>query len=321
MIDQKLIRTICEEIQRQFDLISRAEALSDGQPRSHLYHYTTAQGFLGIIQTKHLWATNVLYLNDATELSDARDILQTELQASPILLLGTPSRPSSEISAVFEHLPLEHFIVSFCQDGDLLSQWRGYGSQGNGFSMGFSLAALAAVSVREENTHRGSFALRKVKYHRSEKVDLIKKRLSAINQILDPHAEALRPESEEDVRALLSIWNRIAACFHPVLALMKHPSFEEEHEWRLVRTLWRPPVPTVDWPVSVRMIGTRLSPYLPISWPLQAKSPLDGLKGIEEIRCGPSSNPVLKEMAARDLLIAEKSWHTRLVRSEVPLRA
>ena len=34
-----------------------------------LYHYTSLEGLLGIIESKSIWATNVLYLNDASELN------------------------------------------------------------------------------------------------------------------------------------------------------------------------------------------------------------------------------------------------------------
>jgi hypothetical protein len=33
--------------------------------------------------------------------------------------------------------PIDNFAISFCDDGDLLSQWRGYGSFGSGYAIGF----------------------------------------------------------------------------------------------------------------------------------------------------------------------------------------
>ncbi len=44
------------------------------EPPSILYHYTTQKGLLGIIQSKTIWATDILYLNDTMELKYAVDL-------------------------------------------------------------------------------------------------------------------------------------------------------------------------------------------------------------------------------------------------------
>ena len=49
-----------------------------------LYHYTSQDGLLGIIESRSLWATNISYMNDATEFGLSvrliRDRLLDELQ-------------------------------------------------------------------------------------------------------------------------------------------------------------------------------------------------------------------------------------------------
>jgi hypothetical protein len=86
MLDEGLITKLCEEIELRFEALAKSEAPEEPQPRGRLYHYTTADGLLGIIQTGQVWATNILYLNDASELSDARAIVQNELFDSPLKL-------------------------------------------------------------------------------------------------------------------------------------------------------------------------------------------------------------------------------------------
>ncbi len=39
----------------------------------YLYHYTTAEGFRGIIESQELWATSIYHLNDWTEFEHGRD--------------------------------------------------------------------------------------------------------------------------------------------------------------------------------------------------------------------------------------------------------
>ncbi|HMC13498.1 MAG TPA: hypothetical protein VKG67_04050, partial [Gallionellaceae bacterium] len=42
---------------------------SVNEAHAHLYHYTTAAGLQGIVESQQLWATNIAYLNDAEELT------------------------------------------------------------------------------------------------------------------------------------------------------------------------------------------------------------------------------------------------------------
>ena len=45
-----------------------------------IYHYTSINGLIGIIERKSIWATNILYLNDASELNYSKNILKEEIK-------------------------------------------------------------------------------------------------------------------------------------------------------------------------------------------------------------------------------------------------
>ncbi len=45
------------------------------QPPQRLHHYTTLNGLLGITASHSLWASDVRYMNDASELSYAADFV------------------------------------------------------------------------------------------------------------------------------------------------------------------------------------------------------------------------------------------------------
>ena len=49
------------------------------RPPGPLFHYTDANGLLGILEHKEIWATDALHLNDAQEFKHALSLLQTEL--------------------------------------------------------------------------------------------------------------------------------------------------------------------------------------------------------------------------------------------------
>jgi hypothetical protein len=318
--DDEIIK-IGRTIELRFEELSKEEAATDERPPDALHHYTSAEGLLGIVRSGQIWATNLLYLNDSSELSDALKILASEIEAIPLKLGDFAGTFSKSISFYSKDVALDHFVTSFCQDGDLLGQWRGYGAQGAGYSIGFVTPALLSAAKRRENNDRGACTLRKVKYTLKQKMQMIQRRISTLNEILEPVADELEPALDEEFRRLILLWHQIAASFRPTLALMKHASFEEENEWRLVRTLWRRSVPTVEWPVQVRTIRGQLAPYLPLSWALPNTSNPPEVQGIREVRCGPSLEPELKEKAVHDLLIAQNCWRVPVLRSQVPLRA
>jgi hypothetical protein len=50
------------------------------RPKS-LFHYTTAEGLYGILNSKRLWASHIFYLNDAMEFKYAVKLLKDEARA------------------------------------------------------------------------------------------------------------------------------------------------------------------------------------------------------------------------------------------------
>jgi hypothetical protein len=127
---------------------------------SSLFHYTSNEGAIGIINSACLFATHYEYLNDVSELSLAKDIVvpifERELRmlgpqliaegrldsrlltdhGENVFALDAKNIYASAIQTTDKTTPV--FITSFCRhpaDTDharngLLSQWRGYGSSG-----------------------------------------------------------------------------------------------------------------------------------------------------------------------------------------------
>ncbi|KQT37649.1 DUF2971 domain-containing protein [Methylophilus sp. Leaf414] len=147
------------------------QKVSDKYPE--LFHYTTAAGIEGIISSNSLWATHYAYVNDKEEFNaffDCRlpEIIQEcarsviseryqvdatamkEIDASgglEVNISNVVEALSSAIKDVSKNIYEPHFI-SFCgvhsnnQDKDgLLSQWRGYGTDG-GYIIAFKTKEL-----------------------------------------------------------------------------------------------------------------------------------------------------------------------------------
>jgi hypothetical protein len=116
-----------------------------------LYHYTDAAGLLGIVSSNRLWASDASFLNDPSE----------GLLFPQRIIEFMPQKPGG-LTALEEHIivlfeeglrnhpkPVSAFTTSFCDDGDLLSQWRGYGSFGSGYAIGFEPDSLVHVQLAQ----------------------------------------------------------------------------------------------------------------------------------------------------------------------------
>jgi len=135
-----------------------------------LYHYTTQNGLLGIIESNSIWATHAGYLNDASEFKRGLAIARRALDRfkfSSITPEGAGQTTTSSRDE-FERVMVEKFrsafkivdemdvfITSFFDEktsstamvgedpGDVLSQWRAYSQGSSGFSIGFDKAILS----------------------------------------------------------------------------------------------------------------------------------------------------------------------------------
>ncbi len=107
-----------------------------------LHHYTDSFGVQGIISSNSLWATATQFSNDFSEIEYAVSVAAE--------IVGEMWRDKKNLSP-WEELLVAHllrlldsplhsfgqpFIVSFCEEGDLLSQWRAYRAA-SGFSLAF----------------------------------------------------------------------------------------------------------------------------------------------------------------------------------------
>jgi hypothetical protein len=117
-----------------------------------LYHYTSQAGLIGIVQNSELWATKVHYMNDSTEFSLAldlaRDVITEGWGATEILGDVNSLPPRAKVAkqiwyAIDRITKVNIFVACFCEQSDLLSQWRGYSHGSYGYSVGFNAGKLA----------------------------------------------------------------------------------------------------------------------------------------------------------------------------------
>lgn len=129
-----------------------------------LYHYTSIEGFKGIIDSKEIWATAANHLlNDPTEITHAKEIALEILRKRKSDFNGKGELYNNCKSAIESSDRSKKFrcICSFSEEGDLLSQWRAYCPKG-GVSVGFSVPRISDndkyLEIQDGSPHDNYYA-------------------------------------------------------------------------------------------------------------------------------------------------------------------
>jgi hypothetical protein len=264
---------------------SLASFWGDDNPPATVWHYTTAAGLLGILEDKCIWATNIEFLNDASE-----NMRMWELVAKRIQERISPSKDSKALRELQDELVRrqEHmgrvFVSCFSAERDSLSQWRAY-SAGSGYSIGFSYDALAEFCVikssAKENFTRDISDRRfsRVKYISEEDTSLLDDFIDNLLNLADP---ALK---------------HIESFPHYVLRnnspFVKDSAFRSENEWRFSSSFGALQSNLKD-EIKYRPGRSHLVPYLAVS--LRSMAP----GYIKEILVGPGPSRDLDVVALKD---------------------
>ncbi len=201
---------------------------TDSKSDPYLYHYTSPEGLIGILEAGTIWATSLFYLNDSAELLTglrvARQILEKMRDDSP----GQIQRERldwllKELQSINPGSISPTFVCSFSRRGDQLSQWRAY-CRGGGYALGFPEDLLREVILKN------GFELRACVYVEDLQQELIR-------GIIERHvlnwidSAALAVKSDES-RFLVA--QRLGVDLIGTSSYIKHSSFSEEEEVRCV---------------------------------------------------------------------------------------
>ena len=92
-------------------------------PKKSLYHYTSREVFWLIMESESFLARHIMFSNDYEENMIGKKKIAQAMEQMKSLLTEPESLP---------------FMVCFCEEGDLLSQWRGYVREGVAMEFDFS---------------------------------------------------------------------------------------------------------------------------------------------------------------------------------------
>jgi Protein of unknown function (DUF2971) len=172
-----------------------------------------AKGLYGILKDRVLWATDFRFLNDKSEFIFGQHMIAEAIASrkDQLSLILSGMWPTAQ--EALQSVPL--FVASLCEDGDLLSQWRGYARLNDGYALAFRRAGLMRKSPCR---------LAKAIYSTDKQQEILRRVLDTSQRIyVDADSTDQPIIAGQTVMSLL-----LAVC------KFKDDSFRGENEWRLV---------------------------------------------------------------------------------------
>ena len=281
-----------------------------GTEAERIYHYTSAHGLKGIIESKCLWATDVWFMNDTAEATYGLHAIERFLNTRENPAQDSENAVSREAIEIIrswrEQDPYWNYIACLSENGDQLSQWRAYGF-GIGFSIGFDRGALERLFYPPVPVP-GKFTVRKVIYDPAEQ--------DRLNALLFQRAAAALSANFSDDEAQGAAFS-FALDAIQVAPAFKHRAFVEEAEVR-IHTYLVPGADSADDPeLKFRESAMGVTPFveIPLSDPGTTQ-----MSVIREVIVGPQRHPYQSQRAIEQLLVASGLPDIPVSLSRVPLR-
>ena len=298
-----------------------------------LFHYTSTEGFKGIIERNELWATSAYFLNDSKEIfygcQVAKKALDEWMSENPrpetSLSLGLARQVQEAFGDTFLNMKVVRpiFLSCFCENHDLLSQWRAYGKSG-GYSLGFQVPAadpIWGLGFKPEPTALTA-VWAKVEYNKDEQLRRCRAILDSLLSVFDdPNtAKAIAEVGAHPLCGYEIIFRRMIDLLLEEIVSFKSPAFASENEWRIVvRQRERIKQGQDDGskivkPYQFRSREGMLIPYIRLI------PPKDGGKlPIASVRSGPTNDPISTSLAV-PLLLEQNGFKARVSHSDISLR-
>lgn len=230
-----------------------------------LYHYCSTESFVSIISNKCIRLSSLTLSNDRKEGELIQDIL-LQIARDANLMPSVVARFERALRNSYEFFDGLGFCLS--ENGDLLSQWRGYADDGKGLSIGFNRKYLKALSERRKEADTPSYHLCKLVYDKRGQRRIAEKHFEKLRPLINdgafrnPTGTLLAP-TDGDERERIEKSTR-AAYFAIALAMLqmfeiKHPAFKEEREWRMVNFSFREFLD--DKGIKFRPAGDKIVPF------------------------------------------------------------
>lgn len=201
----------------------------DSPQPSHIYHYTSLEGLVGILTSGKFFLSDVMASSDRSEIRHGFE-LADEVLRSRIAHALCGSILKTLVHNPFLGIGETMFVyaVCFCPGSDVLTQWRAYSADG-GFALGVDFGKVVTRAVAAE------FAISKMLYDHRRQAALLESTLDHATSLFDRLNTqiALLPASEaQDCRDRFAF--EVGMSLVKSILRFKNEAFQSESEWRIL---------------------------------------------------------------------------------------
>ncbi len=225
--------SVCERHGRECDQIVDDFIVSLGKKDpDRLYHYTSAEGFKGIIESGALWATNILHMNDTEELKHGVNEFLSYLR--------NESTSFSRIQKNFwgpavniDHKKLTCLVAdkiystSFSLECDNHHQWKEYANHQSGLCLEFSRELIDSHVQNLRVVNQCNVSSFRMQYKTKKSLNVFKFLVSTTNKLITRGPIFNNKEKE---RIAINVFRGVLL----MAVYFKDSSWEREREYRII---------------------------------------------------------------------------------------
>lgn len=270
-----------------------------------LYHYTGIDALLGMANERKVWASHAYYLSDSREIVHAcmvlKEVLSQRLdsgEGEERVFIGQFRDWLDTFVSVPHHL----FVFSLSEERSLLSQWRSYTPHGKGVSLGFMPGTLDAM------LSASGARLAKCVYEQRAHVHFVWELVNKLLETFQQRLSTIDTTKHHPTQKYHGFLEEFRGPMLQALAVIKHPAFEEEKEWRIVSSYFpRYSVPEIKF----REGASILTPYIEIDLPQGTL--------FDSVTLGPTEHNNLS-FSALSAFLTNKQLSNNTISSMIPYR-
>lgn len=308
-VDWRRLERLEVQTLRQSSVFMNRLRFSLNDPEYHgiagpLYHYTSLEAFLSIVESRSLWATSVHYLNDANESELGLSLLKKTVDALLPEARGVENQFLQYLKSWFMSDFLRSasaYALCFSESRNQLSQWRGYSRHGRGIAIGFDCGYLIELMQKQ------GWMFHSCRYTRASQQAWVN---AILSRLLREASE--KPESDDFVGHFYNVMVRNLSELMQIMATIKDEAFIEEKEVRFISPL----IEQSDKAIQFRVGNSTLIPYVDFKLALDESKPMK----FADLIIGPSHTQDLTLAAVQGLLTQRNIASNAIGFSNIPYR-
>ena len=270
-----------------------------------IYHYTSANGLNGILNSKKIWFSNTRFLNDEQERCYTYKLIIDEINKMPksplneglISYYDENSKEKNNVNT--NYFEYDYYIACFSNNKDSLSLWNYYTKSDNstGYNIEFDKNELINnLDLTAMDIHG------QVIYKENEQRELIKK-------ILKRYNEEYNKIKEDDIDSRLNMGTYMSLLISFYSLFFKHPAFEHEEEYRIA--IGKNSINNNKFKCKFRAYKDFFIPYFEKDFNKSC---------IKSITISPTQKQKITQESIKKMLSEMSYKNIKVVNSDIPLR-